>query len=417
MEYDIFISYSRADSAIVNTFVQQLESAGYKVWIDKAGVYSGSQFKRVIVQAIEDSKVFLFFSSKNSNTSPWTANEIGIAVNRKKPIIPIKLDNTRYNPSVEFDLINLDFVDYCSSLDCNLEMNKLMRTLEMYFAKAQTHPRLQYPQPHLEQAANHVQKNDTAQLSFFQKNRGCVITLTVMSSILLACIPLYFLSKLLFSSSYNSAPTNEDELALDAPSYSSDKDDDNYLVVAAEPQLIDLGLPSGTLWLDRNLGANSPEEPGMYLAWGETEEKDEYSMDTYFSKERIDNNFWLPKIVKREISGTKYDAATVILGPSYRMPTKEDMIELIKSCTWDYTKFNGRNGFEVTGPNGQSIFLPDCGHMDNVSLKGVDAYWTSTVTDYSPWILTFEGQIDRHELSDDFMSVENGLPIRPISKK
>ena len=422
MEYDIFISYSRDDSAIVNTFVQRLEAAGYKVWIDKTGIYTGSRFKSVLVQAIEDSKVFLFFSSKGANASPWTAKEVAIAVDRKKTIIPIKLDNTRYNRDVEFDLIGLDYVDYRNKSNRNQEFDKLMRTLETFLGKMQKHPHLEQKQtqPQSQQIVtpNHVQGNGSAQLSFFQKNRGCIITLTVVSSILLACIPLYFLFRIFFSQSYDTATPYDDESGNDMvvkdPSDSAYTDDNYYQAVGTEPQLIDLGLPRGTLWLDRNLGADSPEEPGMYLAWGETNEKDEYSLDTYFSKERIGEEY--AKIVKNEISGTKYDAATVILGPNYRIPTKNDMKELIKSCTWDYKTFNGENGFEVTGPNGQSMFLPECGCMENVTHEILDVYWTSTISDSSPWILIFEGDTDYIGLVD-FLSVEYGLPIRPVYKK
>ena len=107
----IYFSYSRKDKAIINRFVQQLRADGFSVWIDFDGIYSGEQFKGRIVKAIENSKVFLFFSSKSSNESPWTAREIAIAIDRHIPIIPIKLDNTKYNNDVEFDLINLNYVD------------------------------------------------------------------------------------------------------------------------------------------------------------------------------------------------------------------------------------------------------------------------------------------------------------------
>ena len=130
MEYDIFISYSRDDQGQVDTFVQQLEAAGYRVWIDKTGIYSGTGFKAVLVQAIENSEIFLFFSSKAANASSWTAKEIAIAVDRQKKIIPIKLDSTRYNPDVEFDLINLDYVDYTNKSIRDQELDKLMRSLE-----------------------------------------------------------------------------------------------------------------------------------------------------------------------------------------------------------------------------------------------------------------------------------------------
>ena len=53
MEHDIFISYSRKDTAIVDQFVDRLSEAGYRVWIDRDGIYSGDQFKAKIVRAIK----------------------------------------------------------------------------------------------------------------------------------------------------------------------------------------------------------------------------------------------------------------------------------------------------------------------------------------------------------------------------
>lgn len=112
MKYDVFISYSRYDTNVVNEFVTELENEGFSVWIDRDGIESGDAFKKLILRAIKESQVVLFFSSEHSNQSDWTAKEIGIAVKYKKHIIPIKLDNSNFNEDVEFDLVNLDFVDY-----------------------------------------------------------------------------------------------------------------------------------------------------------------------------------------------------------------------------------------------------------------------------------------------------------------
>lgn len=112
MEYDIFISYSRRDSKIVDDFCKDLEMLGYHVWIDKDGIESGNDFKEKIVCAIENARIVVFFSSVSSNSSEWTAKEIGIANSRKKQIIPVKIDNSKYNRQVEFDLINLNYIDY-----------------------------------------------------------------------------------------------------------------------------------------------------------------------------------------------------------------------------------------------------------------------------------------------------------------
>lgn len=109
---DVFISYSRKDEKAVQGVVDRLEADGFKVWIDKDGIESGDAFKRVIVNAIENSSVVLFFSSESSNKSPWTAKEIGVAIYEEKPIIPVKIDKAKYNSEIKFDLINKDYVEF-----------------------------------------------------------------------------------------------------------------------------------------------------------------------------------------------------------------------------------------------------------------------------------------------------------------
>lgn len=110
MEYDIFISYSRKDIAIVDQFVRSLTEAGYRVWIDREGIYSGDQFKAKIVRAIKDSAIVLYFSSANSNASEWTVKEISYSLKKGKTIIPVKLDGAEYEDSIDFDLVNVDFI-------------------------------------------------------------------------------------------------------------------------------------------------------------------------------------------------------------------------------------------------------------------------------------------------------------------
>lgn len=107
----IFISYSRKNKRIVNKVVSQLKKTGFSVWIDTSGIESGEQFKQKIVDAIEGCEVFLYFASKESNSSPWTAKEIGIATSLKKRIIPIRLDNSPFNKEVLFDIVNINYID------------------------------------------------------------------------------------------------------------------------------------------------------------------------------------------------------------------------------------------------------------------------------------------------------------------
>ena len=129
MKYDVFISYSRKDSAVVQPVVDRLKSEGYNCWMDINGIESGDAFKRVLVQAIKDSKVVIFFSSANSNSTEWTVKEINIAVQLKKPIIPLRLDDTPYDDSILFDLSALDYMPYQKNSIRDAGMEKLLRSV------------------------------------------------------------------------------------------------------------------------------------------------------------------------------------------------------------------------------------------------------------------------------------------------
>ena len=129
-KYDIFVSYSRKNSNEVLSVVKKLQGRGFALWIDMDGIESGDAFKSVIVRAIKNSKIFLFFSSKESNESPWTVKEVNAAVHLKKYIIPIKLDDAEYNDSILFDLVGLDFVDLTLEEKREAALNKLINTLK-----------------------------------------------------------------------------------------------------------------------------------------------------------------------------------------------------------------------------------------------------------------------------------------------
>lgn len=134
-KYDIFISYSRKDKARVDEIIGILINRGYSVWIDVNGIESGEAFRRNIVDAIENSSIVIFFSSQSSNISKWTTKEISLAVEFAKYIIPIKLDNTRYNKSILFDLIDLDYIDMSESRLFEASSHKLLRTVSSKLGK------------------------------------------------------------------------------------------------------------------------------------------------------------------------------------------------------------------------------------------------------------------------------------------
>ena len=117
--------------------------------------------------------------------------------------------------------------------------------------------------------------------------------------------------------------------------------------------VVDLGL--SVYWCSCNVGAETPEEFGDYYAWGETSPKSRYTEDNY-SYYNSSTTQYID--IGSDISGTQYDAATVNLGSDWRMPTKEQMQELLDKCTWEWTQINNINGYKVTAVNGNSIFIP-----------------------------------------------------------
>lgn len=104
-KYDVFISYSRKDYETVEKFCFLLQHHNISYWLDKEKI-DAELFKVKIVKGIESSRVFIFFSSENSNRSEWTEKEIAFADKKKKTIIPVKLDNSPFSSNVQFDLVN-----------------------------------------------------------------------------------------------------------------------------------------------------------------------------------------------------------------------------------------------------------------------------------------------------------------------
>lgn len=202
--------------------------------------------------------------------------------------------------------------------------------------------------------------------------------------------------------------------------------DDATLIVKTEKerptpgQWVDLGLPSGIKWAGWNVGATRPEEYGGYYAWGETEEKSEYSFETYKHRERTDYNhihagYWGYKELGN-ISGTSYDVATVRWGGGARMPTLEEITELYKYCYFEGGYLNNVAGNFVIGPNGNSIFIPFAGGRLSMGLddEGDNAYyWSGTQYKDS---LAYNLNCNWNYCNwNNVWSREGGLSVRPVS--
>lgn len=182
-----------------------------------------------------------------------------------------------------------------------------------------------------------------------------------------------------------------------------------------EIEAVDLGL--SVKWRGWNLGANTPEEIGNYYAWGELTSKSDYTWDTYFDNPYNDADQWVGCTTQTDISGTELDAAKVELAKEWRMPTKDEMQELVDKCTWKWD--DARKGYIVTGPSGKFIFLPAAGNADgtDISNKGsYGGYWTGTANtagsnSQAANLYFFEDTLHAVQWSNRY----SGRSIRPVT--
>ena len=171
-------------------------------------------------------------------------------------------------------------------------------------------------------------------------------------------------------------------------------------------EYVDLALPSGLKWATCNVGAKTPEASGNCYAWGEIKTKDEYN----------EANSLTYGIEMNDISGNvQYDVAAANWGEGWRMPTLDEMQELIECCIWEWTKQNGIGGYNIIGPNGNRIFLPSSDSKSGSNFSsatcGYGSYWTSTpIYNTAAHYLSFYSN-NRHELE---YSRSNGFAIRPV---
>ena len=111
MNHQVFLSYSRRDIDKAKEITELLDAHSIRYWIDQTGIYSGVNYKEVIVDAIDTAKVVLFLSSVNSNASINVIRELGYAVRQDKTIIPVMLDDAPYAKSIKLDISDVDQLD------------------------------------------------------------------------------------------------------------------------------------------------------------------------------------------------------------------------------------------------------------------------------------------------------------------
>ena len=155
-------------------------------------------------------------------------------------------------------------------------------------------------------------------------------------------------------------------------------------------EFVNLGLPSGTLWATCNVGATSPEQAGLYFAWGET---------TGYTAEQVKNGersfFWkdyVENITSSDLT-LEQDAAHVHMGGDWRMPTYDECQELIDNCNVVWTKDYNRTGAAgrvfTSKVNGNSVFLPAAGVLYGTRIHDVNSYGEYWCKNFSTMLHTY----------------------------
>ncbi|MCQ2374767.1 MAG: hypothetical protein MJ069_02555 [Salinivirgaceae bacterium] len=211
---------------------------------------------------------------------------------------------------------------------------------------------------------------------------------------------------------------------------------------------VDLGLPSGKLWADCNVGASTPEASGDYFAWGETEAKENYCWSTYkhmpsgksewyyINKYQADDHqldgSWYKDVKycnqgdKKTTLEVKDDVATQSWGSEWRMPTAAEWEELYDNTTQTWTndyEGTGVKGYILTstkeGYEGASIFLPAAGYRNYGNLDGggsIGYYWSSSLRGDSSHcgrsLYFYEGHFNPWNYDIRYV----GQSVRPVCK-
>jgi hypothetical protein len=199
-------------------------------------------------------------------------------------------------------------------------------------------------------------------------------------------------------------------------------------------EAVDLGLPSGTKWANMNVGAEKPEDYGLFFAWGETtgytsDTSDGRSFDWVNYKWCNGSQTTMTKYCANASYGTvdnqltllpADDAARANWGGEWSMPTIADIEELIDNTTSEWTTENSVNGRKFTAANGNSIFLPAAGCRANASLDDQSTcgrYWSALVAQLnsnSAWYLGFDSRgTDTNYLKGRLY----GFSVRPVLRK
>lgn len=206
----------------------------------------------------------------------------------------------------------------------------------------------------------------------------------------------------------------------------SDIEEINAILSLSKYEFVDLGLPSGLKWASCNVGAEKPEDFGLYFAWGETEgyegitDEKQFSWADYkFSIDGSSSNFSKYNSIDGLTTLEQIDDVAYVSDNTCRMPTKAELEELTANTTSTWETLNGVNGRRFTSKtNDNSIFVPAAGSYSSGSVYDVGSIggmWGSSLSESNSryaWRLDFHS----NNVSVYDSGRCNGISVRPVQE-
>lgn len=220
--------------------------------------------------------------------------------------------------------------------------------------------------------------------------------------------------------------TYNGESSLSLTAYFEKYDPSKMSGYKGEYAYVDLGL--SVMWATYNVGGSKPTDFGDLFAWGETSPKEYYKQENYkWGVSMYHYTKYCTKSYNGTVDGKTVldkgdDAACANWGGSWRMPTADEMAELVRGCDWEWvahyngTTHNGQLG--KSKKNGNVIFLPASGEgrgMGIMAQNGYGYYWTKSLYKENPdrtYNIHFGtgDEIDPYDVQDRV----HGMAVRPV---
>ena len=185
-------------------------------------------------------------------------------------------------------------------------------------------------------------------------------------------------------------------------------------VAAAPDGFIDLALPSGVLWADKNIGASTPYEHGLYFSWGNVTGHAEGS--GYDFSDAVYAQTDGAALTGNIPTNNTYDMARHNMGSPCRLPTVGEFQELHNNCDSEWTDEDGVPGRRWTSRiNGNSVFFPASGIYDGTTVLNRGSYglyWSSSyISEAGAYYLLFDsGSVN----PADFNNRRLGFSVRAV---